>query len=230
MTMEFWIALLEIVMVNMVLSGDNAVVIAMAARNLPESKQRLAILYGGAFAVILRIVLTVVAVELLKVSFLQFVGGLLLLWIAIKLLIDDENDDEAHHAHDTLSAAVKTILIADLVMSLDNTLAIAALANSDWTLLILGLLLSIPIIMLGSAVIIKLINRYPIIIYIGAGLIAYTAGKMIVADKSTLHYLPKFLVGNEYLAVILTVAVTAYGWMHKKREAGLLENTAAADE
>ena len=104
------------------------------------------------------------------------------------------------------------------------------LAKSDWTLLILGLLLSIPIIMLGSALIIKLINRYPIIIYIGAGLIAYTAGKMIVADQAILPYLPKLLVGNEYLAVILTVSVTAYGWMHKKREAGLLENTAAADE
>ena len=230
MTMEFWIALLEIIMVNIVLSGDNAVVIAMAARNLPESKQKLAILYGGAFAIILRIVLTVVAVELLKISFLQFVGGLLLLWIAVKLLIDEEGDDAGHHAHDTLSAAVKTILVADLVMSLDNTLAIAALAKSDWTLLILGLLLSIPIIMLGSAIIIKLINRFPVIIYIGAGLIAYTAGKMIVADQAIQPYLPKFLIGNEYLAIILTVAVTAYGWMYKKREDRLPDNTAAADE
>lgn len=230
MTMEFWIALLEIMMVNIILSGDNAVVIAMAARNLPESKQKLAILAGGAFAIILRVLLTVVAVELLKISYLQFFGGLLLIWIAVKLLVDDDTDDAAHHAHDTLSAAVKTILIADLVMSLDNTLAIAALAKNDWTLLILGLVLSIPIIMLGSALIIRLIERFPIIIYIGSGLIAYTGGKMIVADQAIHHYLPKVFIGNEYLAVIATIIVVVGGWMYKKREAGLPDNTAAVDE
>lgn len=217
MTIEFWISLLEIMMVNIILSGDNAVVIAMAAHNLPVNKQKQAILLGGIFAIALRVVLTVVAVEMLKIPYLQFVGGILLLWIALKLLID-EKDVATHQAHDTLSAAIKTILVADLVMSLDNTLAIAALANNNWTLLILGLVLSIPIIMLGSAIIIKLINRYPVIVYIGSALIAYTAGKMIVADHAIQPYMPQFLLGNEYLAILLTVIVTGYGWQYNRRE------------
>lgn len=215
--MDFLIALMQIMMVNIVLSGDNAVVIALAARNLPAHQQKQAVLWGSGGAIVLRVILTIIAVALLKVPFLQFFGALLLVWIAIKLLIEDEHGEgEAHQAQDNLLAAVKTILVADVVMSLDNTLAIAGIAKGDWALLITGLVLSIPLIVFGSTIIMKLIARYPVIVYIGAGLIAYTAGEMIEGDKAVQPYLPDIFHDTPYLALLLTVGVIGYGWWRNR--------------
>ena len=215
--MDFLIALMQIMMVNIVLSGDNAVVIALAARNLPAHQQKQAVLWGSGGAIVLRVVLTIVAVALLKIPFLQFFGALLLVWIAVKLLIEDEHGEgESHKAEDNLFAAVKTILIADVVMSLDNTLAIAGIAKGDWPLLITGLVLSIPLIVFGSTIIMKLIARFPVIVYIGAGLIAYTAGEMMESDKAVQPYLPGIFHDTPYLAILLTVGVIAYGWWRNR--------------
>ncbi len=231
MSMEFWMKLMGIMMVNIVLSGDNAVVIAMAARSLPARQQKMAILWGSGGAVVLRVLLTLVAVALLEIPFLQCAGGLLLIWIAYQLLVEeDEAEGTAHHAHGNLMGAIKTILIADVVMSLDNTLAIAGVAKGDYTLLGLGLALSIPIVVFGSALIMMLMERFPVIVYIGAGLIAYTAGEMIDSDKAALPYLPRVLHGTPYLAIFLTVAVVGYGWWHNTRKHRTARDVLAAGE
>jgi YjbE family integral membrane protein len=214
----FLTALLQIMLVNIVLSGDNAVVIALAARNLPPRHQKLALLWGSGGATVLRIVLTIVAVQLLRIPFLQFLGGQMLVWIAVQLLGEEDEKQGEHHAHDNLFGAVKTILIADIVMSLDNTLAIAGIAKGDWTLLVVGLALSIPLIVAGSAVIMKIMDRYPVVVYIGAGLIAWTAGEMIDSDQAVAPYLPHVFHGTSYLAMLLTVGVIGYGWWYNVRK------------
>ena len=211
--MEFLGALMGIMMVNIVLSGDNAVVIALASRALPPKQQRMAILWGSAGAIGLRVVLTLVAVVLLQIPYVQFFGGLLLVWIAAKLLLEDGGEEHIE-ASGSLWAAVKTIIIADIVMSLDNTLAIAAVAKGDYLLLGIGLALSIPLIVFGSQIIIKLMDRFPIIVYVGAGLIAWTAGEMMQADQLLAAYvqvLPQWL-----LPALLTAGVVAAGVWHKK--------------
>jgi len=231
MDMEFWVALMQIMMVNIVLSGDNAVVIALAARGLPAHQQKIAVMWGSGGAVVLRVILTVVAVALLKIPFLQFVGGLLLVWIAYQLLTEEEEaEGTEHHGHGNLMGAVKTILIADVVMSLDNTLAIAGVAKGNYTLLGLGLALSIPLVVFGSTIIMKLMDRFPVIVYIGAGLIAYTAGEMIEGDKAVQPYLPHFLHGTPYLAILLTVAVVGYGWWYNKNKGRSAHDVLVADE
>ena len=230
MDMDFIVALMQIMMVNIVLSGDNAVVIALAARNLPARQQKLAVLWGCGGPIVLRIVLTVVAVALLKIPFLQFFGALLLVWIAIKLLIEDDEGGAHHHAHDSMFGAVKTILIADVVMSLDNTLAVAGVAKGDWSLLIAGLVLSIPLIVFGSTVIMKAIDRFPIIVYIGAGLIAYTAGEMIDSDQAIQPYLPSIFHGTVYLAIALTAGVIGFGWWYNTAKGRNAKDVLVADE
>jgi YjbE family integral membrane protein len=223
--------LMEIMMVNIVLSGDNAVVIAMAARSLPAHQQRQAILWGSGGAVVLRVLLTVVAVSLLKIPLLQCIGGLLLVWIAYQLLVEeDEKEGTQHHGHGNLMSAVKTILVADVVMSLDNTLAIAGVAQGDYTLLGLGLALSIPLVVFGSAVIMMMMERFPVIVYVGAGLIAYTAGEMIDSDKAIQPYLPQVFHGTPYLAIILTLGVVGYGWWYNNRKGRSARDVLVADE
>jgi len=214
---SFFAALAQIMLINVVLSGDNAVVIALAARNLPAQHQRQAILWGSGGAIVLRVLLTIVAVQLLKIPFLQALGGLLLVWIAIQLLVEKDEDEGAHHAHAGLMGAVKTILIADVVMSLDNTLAIAGVAKGDWTLLIVGLGLSIPLIVVGSTLIMKIMDRFPIVVYIGAALIAWTAGEMMDSDAAVLPFLPQVVHGTVVLPLLLTVAVVGYGWWYNLR-------------
>lgn len=216
--MEFLVALASIMMVNIVLSGDNAVVIAMASRCLPPDQQKKAILWGSAGAIGLRVVLTVVAVVLLQIPYVQFGGGLLLIWIAAKLLMEDGGGEDIK-AGTSFLAAVKTIIIADLVMSLDNTLAIAAVAKGDYVLLILGLALSIPLIIFGSQIIIKIMDRFPIVVYVGAALIAWTAGEMMMSDKKigpVIHTaVPEWL-----LPAVVTVGVVAVGlWWKKSHKA-----------
>ena len=182
-TQAFWIGLLKIIGVNIVLSGDNAVVIALAARSLPAKQQKQAVLWGSAAAIVMRVVLTLFAIALLQLPWLKLVGSLLLFWIGIKLLIPEE-DDEDIQASDQLLAAIKTILIADLVMSLDNVIAVAAAAGGSLTLLILGLAISIPLVIFGATLLLKLMERFPVIITIGAGLIGWVAGEMLVADHA----------------------------------------------
>jgi YjbE family integral membrane protein len=181
-TPEFWIGLGKIIWINIILSGDNAVVIALAARSLPAHQQKQAILWGTAGAVVLRIGLTVVAAKLLALPWLQIVGALLLFWIGIQLLSDnDEGEGEAKEPG-TLFAAMRTILIADLVMSLDNVIGVAAAAKGDTVLLIIGLAIAIPIVIFGSTLMIKVMERFPVIVTLGAGLIGWVAGETLISD------------------------------------------------
>jgi YjbE family integral membrane protein len=180
---DFWIGLVKIVWINIILSGDNAVVIALAARSLPPEQQKKAVMFGSGAAVVLRIVLTVVAAKLLELSFLQIVGGLLLLWIGYQLLTGEEDEDGESKGTGTMFAAIRTILIADLVMSLDNVIAVAATAQGDMLLLILGLAISIPLVIFGSTLMIKLMDRFPVIVTLGAALIGWVGGETIVNDR-----------------------------------------------
>jgi len=176
--------LLKIIWINIILSGDNAVVIALAARSLPPHQQKKAILFGSGAAVILRIILTVVAVQLLALSYLQIVGGLLLLWIGVQLLGEEDEQEEGDVKHSSLMTAIRTIPIADIVMSLDNVIAVAAAAKGSNTLLILGLAISIPLVIFGSTLMIKLMERFPIIVTIGGGILGWVAGEMLVSDPA----------------------------------------------
>lgn len=188
MDLEIITSILLIIGIDIILGGDNAIVIALACRNLPENKRNKAIVLGTVLAVLIRIVVTIAAVFLLKVPFLQFAGGVFLLLLAYKLLIDHSDDTSNIKAGITLFAAIKTIVIADLIMGIDNVIAIAGAAHGNIYLVILGLCVSIPIIIWGSKVILYLMERFPILIYFGAGILAYTAGKMIVSEER-LHYL-----------------------------------------
>ncbi len=183
LTPEFWVALSQIILINIVLSGDNAVVIALASRSLPPKQQKKAILFGSVGAIGLRIVLTFFAVYLLSQPYLKLVGAALLLWIGIGLLKADDGEAELA-GHSNLAAAVKTIIVADLVMSLDNVIGVAAAAKGDVLLLVVGLVISIPLIIYGSTLILKLMDRFPSIIVIGAGLLGWVAGEMAVGDPS----------------------------------------------
>ena len=195
---EFWSGLLAICFINLILSGDNAIIIAMASRNLPPKLKNKAIFIGTGFAIVLRIALTLVAAYLLTIPYLQFIGGLLLVAIGIKLLTDEEDDGDDIEASDSLATAIRTIVIADLIMSLDNVLAVAAVADGDYLLLILGLAISIPIIIGGSQLLVFVMNKFPFFVYIGAGLIAYAAGEMINQDKKIGPMIYNF--SNEELA------------------------------
>jgi YjbE family integral membrane protein len=179
---QFWLALLQIIGVNIVLSGDNAVVIAMAARSLPAHQQGRAIALGSLAAIVLRVILTIFAVELLKLPYLKLIGSALLLWIAVQLLLPDGDGDGGFESKDTLLAAIKTILVADLVMSLDNVIGVAAAAKGDMLLLILGLAISIPLIVFGSSLVLRLMERFPVVITLGGALLGYIAGDMAVHD------------------------------------------------
>lgn len=180
---QFWVAVLQIVAIDIVLGGDNAVVIGLACRRLPERQRKLGILWGMVGAVGLRVILILFAVTLLAVPYLKLVGAALLLWIGVKLLLP-EGDEGGHNieAGATLAAAIKTIIVADAVMSLDNVIAIAGAAGDSKILIVFGLLLSIPIIMLGSQLVIKLMDRFPIVIVAGGALLGWIAGGMAVTD------------------------------------------------
>jgi YjbE family integral membrane protein len=185
---DFWIGLVTIIWINIILSGDNAVVIALAARSLPPHQQKQAVMLGSGAAVVLRIALTVVAAKLLALPYLQIVGGLLLLWIGVQLLADEDEGDGQAKEHGSMAAAVRTILIADLVMSLDNVIAVAAAAKGGMVLLILGLAISIPLVIFGSTLMIKLMERFPVIVVLGAALIGWVGGETIVGDAVLAAY------------------------------------------
>ena len=228
-TPQFWIGLGTIIWVNIILSGDNAVVIALAARSLPPRQQKQAIIWGAGAAVVLRIVLTVVAVKLLQFPYLKLVGGAALLWIAVQLLIPEEGDGDEVQSSSNMLGAIKTILIADLVMSTDNVLAVAAVAKDSILLLTLGLVISIPLVVFGATILMKLMERYPIIITLGAAVLGWTAGEMGVTDPAVaawvnanagwLHW------GAPAAGAVLVVAVGT--WIAKRRQPAVAESKQA---
>jgi YjbE family integral membrane protein len=178
----FWIGLMQIIGVNIVLSGDNAVVIALAARGLPEHQRKQAVMWGSAAAVVMRIALTIVAVELLRLPYLKIVGAILLLWIAVQLLIPEDEGEGHASGSSSMMAAIRTILLADLVMSLDNVIAVAAAAKGNTVLLVIGLAISIPLVVFASRVLLTLMDKFPVIITLGAALLGWVAGDMAVSD------------------------------------------------
>ncbi|WP_338414815.1 TerC family protein [uncultured Sphaerotilus sp.] len=194
LTPEFWLAVGQIIMIDILLGGDNAVVIALACRKLPPAQRRAGILWGTAGAILLRVVLIFFALTLLQLPFLKIVGALLLLWIGIKLLMPEDDGGHEVQASDKLWAAVKTVIVADFVMSLDNVIAIAGAAETaasghQMPLVIFGLLVSIPIIVWGSQMVIKLMDRFPAVITIGAMLLGWIAGTMAVTDPAIAGWL-----------------------------------------
>jgi YjbE family integral membrane protein len=211
--MELLTALGSIMFINLILSGDNAVVIALASRNLPRDQRRKAVFWGSLGAVVLRIGLTVVAAYLLQIPYLQFAGGLALLYIAVKLIADDKGEVKCHEAS-CLSEAIKIILVADVIMSLDNVLAIAGVAGGSWMLLGIGLAMSIPLVVFGSQLILRLMDRFPAIIYIGAAILGWTAAKMVAGDAAVGPLLASFAL---IIEIAMTAGVVAAGYWLKTR-------------
>ena len=212
---QFWVALMQIVAIDIVLGGDNAVVIGLACRRLPEQQRKLGIFWGMVGAIGLRVVLILFAVTLLAVPYLKLVGAALLLWIGIKLLLP-EHDEGGHNieAGATLAAAIKTIIVADAVMSLDNVIAIAGAAKDSKFLIVFGLLLSIPIIMLGSQLVIRLMDRFPVVIVLGGALLGWIAGGMAVSDVAVHDWFEATLPAAKWIGpVVGAVVVVVIGKM-----------------
>lgn len=213
---EFFSALLSIIVIDLVLAGDNAIVIGLAARNLPKEQQKKAIIWGTVGAILIRIVATLLVVWLLELPGLRLIGGILLVWIAYKLLVDDK--DHEIEAKGSFISAIRTIVIADALMGLDNVLAVAGAAHGSFLLVVLGLIISVPIMIWGSTLFIKLIDRFPVIVTIGAAILAWTATKMIVEEP--------FLKGffeNEWIKytfeLLVVIAVIFIGIKTKKTKA-----------
>ncbi|MDO8419829.1 MAG: TerC family protein [Rubrivivax sp.] len=239
MQAEFWIAVGQIIMIDILLGGDNAVVIALACRKLPPNLRTKGILWGTAGAIVLRVVLIFFALTLLAIPYLKIVGAVLLLWIGVKLLAPDEGDGHGNiEASDRLWTAIKTIVVADLVMSVDNVIAIAGAAESaggdhKMPLVIFGLLVSIPIIVWGSQLVIKLMDRFPMIITLGGMLLGWIAGTMAVTDPAVIGHvptlpldkpgaLPEVLASVRYGAGLAgALLVLAIGVLLKRRSAAL---------
>jgi len=220
-TGAFWAALGAIILANIVLSGDNAVVIAMAARSLPAHLQTRAIFWGSGAAIVMRIILTLVAVEMLKWPYLKIVGALLLLYIGISLLSEDSGEEGSHKQVGTMAAAIRTILVADLVMSLDNVLAVAAAAKGNTPLLVIGLAVSIPLIVFGSTLLLRVMDRFPIIITVGAALLGFLAGEMLFTDPA---FVARFGAQTDVVVnaagAVGAVAVVAVGlWLQRRAQA-----------
>ncbi|MGO4303884.1 TerC family protein [Cupriavidus sp. RAF12] len=216
-TMQFLTALLAIVVIDLVLAGDNAIVIALAARSLPQHLQKKAIIWGTVGAVVVRSAMTVGVVWLLKIPGLLLIGGVALVWIAYKLLAAEEDGDEHGAGASTLVGAMKTIIIADAVMGVDNVLAVAGAAHGSFLLVVLGLLISIPIVVWGSSLVLKLMGRFPVIIYLGAGVLAFTAVKMIVSEPLVKEFFASQPVIYWGLYVLIVGGVLGAGYLTQKR-------------
>ncbi len=230
----FWIAVGQIIWINILLSGDNAVVIALACRSLPAKQRFWGILLGAGAAVLLRIVFTVVIAQIMGIPFLKLVGGLLLLWIAVKLIVpNDEHGEDSVKAGDTLLRAVWLVTVADIVMSLDNVIAIAAAAETaaarvdianalsiKTTLIIFGLATSVPLIIAGSALLMALLNRFPILVWAGAALLGWVAGEIIVKDAAVMNWLGEALVERWHVwaAAFGAAFVVALGWIIRRMQ------------
>ena len=217
-TPQFWVAAVEIIVINILLSGDNAVVIALACRNLPPKQRTLGIFWGVIGAVVLRIILTFFAVSLLKLPYLQLVGAALLVWIGIGLIAEDDDGEHDIHAHDRLYSAVKTVIVADLVMSLDNVIGVAGAAKGSLLLLVFGLVVSIPLVVVGSQLIMKLIERFPLLVIAGGGLLGYLAGEIAIDDTAVKPWINANLPQLHYFAPIAGIAlVVGVGWWRARR-------------
>lgn len=228
---EWFVAVFYIVWIDIVLAGDNAVVIALAVRNLPPQQRKLGILCGAGAAVLLRTALTAVTTQLLLVPYLKLVGGLLILWIAFKLLRQGEQDEGDGKGAASLWGAVWMILVADVTMSLDNVMAVGGAAGGSYTLIVFGLALSIPLVVFGSNLISRLMARYQVIVFIGAAILGKVAGEMIFTDRIVADWLmPKWAAvvhaanalraydGFRYgVEALFVVAIFTYGWMHRRR-------------
>jgi len=215
----FWSAFGSILLANIVLSGDNAVVIAMAARTLKPDQRSKAIFWGSAAAIVMRIVLTIVAIQLLSLPYLKMIGAVLLVYIGVDLLKSEDEEDGDGKEINTLMIAIRTILIADLVMSLDNVLAVAAAAKGNLPLLVLGLLVSVPLIIFGATLLTKVMERFPIIITIGAALLGFLAGEMLLTDPAVTRYFGEVSEQNVTFGGILgAVLVVALGTFMSKRK------------
>jgi len=230
----FWIAVGQIIWINILLSGDNAVVIALACRSLPPKQRFWGILLGAGAAVVLRIFFTVIIAQIMTVPFLKLVGGLLLLWIAVKLIVpNDEHGEDSVKAGDTLLRAVWLVTVADIVMSLDNVIAIAAAAETaaarvdlahalsiKTTLIIFGLATSVPLIIAGSALLMALLNRFPILVWAGAGLLGWVAGEIMIKDNAVIGWLGEAIVERWHLwaAAAGAALVIAVGWVIRKMQ------------
>jgi YjbE family integral membrane protein len=220
-SLEFWGRVLAITILDLTLAGDNAVVIGMAVRGLPEDKRKWGIFWGAFGAVALRVACTFVVAQLLLIPLLQFGGGVLLLWIAWKLIVNPPGEGEGEHvkAASGLFEAVKIIVMADIIMSLDNMLAVGAASHGSFFLLMFGLGLSIPIILFCSALVAVMMNKWPWLVYVGGGILGWVAGEMIVADKLISPYLAfggKFI--HYGIPVFLTIAVVVVGKLCEKKE------------
>ena len=213
-----WSALGSILLANVVLSGDNAVVIAMAARTLKPEQRTKAIFFGSAAAIVMRILLTLIAIRLLGMPFLKIVGGCLLAYIGVDLLNGDEDGDESAESTTGMLGAIRTILVADLVMSLDNVLAVAAAAKGNMPLLVIGLIVSIPLIVFGASLLTKVMERFPVIITIGAALLGFLAGEMLLTDPAVTSYLGAISETTVKAAgVVGAVLVVVVGnWMQRR--------------
>ena len=223
-TPEFWIAVVQIIIIDILLGGDNAVVIALACRSLPEKQRKLGIFWGVFGAVGLRVVLTIFAVTLLTIPYLKIIGGVLLFWIGIKLIIPDDGGEHEIDASTTLSGAIKTIIVADFVMSLDNVIGVAAAAKDNMLLIVFGLLVSIPIIVGCSQIILKLMERFPVIITLGGMLLGYIAGDMMARDPAIAEWVKTnvdWLVQYKVAGIAGALLVLAAGRMLVARNATL---------
>jgi len=216
----FWVDLLQIMGINILLSGDNAVVIALASRSLPDKQRNMAVLGGSAAAIILRIIFCLVIVWLLAIPFLKLVGGLLLLWIGVKLIVpEDEHGEDGIAAKSNLWGAIQTIMVADAVMSLDNVVAIAAVAKDSITLIVLGLIISVPLIVFGSQLVLRVLNRFPILVMLGGGLLGWIAGEIIVSDPVVHGNIPLDHHLQEQIArPVLALGVMAVGALLARRK------------
>lgn len=215
--MDYALKLVEILLLNILLSGDNAVVIGLAARNLSEKHRRRAIIAGGLGAVGLRIIFTFIITILLDIPFIHLVGGILLLYISWSLLRPEESHDESTGAATSLWPAIWTIIAADAVMSLDNVVAITAAADGDFVLLIIGLAMSIPIVMFGSDILANLLNRFPILIYLGVLILIVTAIEIGAEEEFIVDWHPIELWETVVLTVIASVVIFGLGWWSQRR-------------
>lgn len=215
---EFFVALFSIVIIDIVLGGDNAIVIAMASRALPPEQRKKAILWGTIGAVAVRSALTGGALFLLRIPYLQLVGGLLLIWIAVKLLTQQKEDEKEIKSGKSLAEAIKIIIAADLIMGVDNIIAVAGAAHGNFYMVLAGLAISVPIIVWGSTFILKLMEKYPVIIYLGAGVLALTAGKMITADRTVYNVLtPRIPFHEVIIPLVVIMLVTLIGIRNNRK-------------
>ncbi|KQL48868.1 hypothetical protein AN963_03480 [Brevibacillus choshinensis] len=223
-TPEFWSALLSIVVIDLVLAGDNAIVIGMAARNLPATQQKKAIIWGTVGAIVIRALATLAVVWLLKIPGLLLVGGLILVWISLKLLVQEDNHENMK-ASGSLGAAIWTIIVADTVMGLDNVIAVAGAAHGDFLLVIIGLVISVPIMVWGSTMILKVMERYPLVIYIGSAVLAYTASSMVTSEKFLAPFFAAYPWVKWLFIVAVVVGVLLTGRMKSQKQKRLAEQS-----